>query len=289
MLIDIFMTYKDRSELFENSFNSFIENTEPGLYRLTVVCDNNEIPDFIKNSSNVEHILLHKENIGLAPSINQALSHIETLNNYYSDKRVDSLEHVSDFICYLQDDILYTKDWLEKLTKYFLMFETHKKIGFASGIECIEHKQREEIGVFGNDKVITKDWIRATCMFARRNYWMSMFPIPMFDPETQRERAKPNDNIGSGVDWHFIRNHKNSVCKTSRTNIVVAGLLQHLGYNKSGWLNRELPESEFDKNKMQTYYLDELTNLSCDMDIDYSDINEAAKVIIQPNVNYKAK
>ena len=84
-------------------------------------------------------------------------------------------------------------------------------------------------------------------MFARRSYWMSMFPIPRFDPETGQVRAKPNDGLGSGVDWHVIRNHQNSICKTGRTCLVLPGLLQHMGFNKSTWLNRELPESELDK------------------------------------------
>lgn len=77
-----------------------------------------------------------------------------------------------------------------------------------------------------------------------------MWPISRIDPETGRERGKPNDGMGSSVDWWFIRNHKNSVCKTGRTNLVMPGLLVHIGYKDSTWLKRELPESEFDKAKM---------------------------------------
>ena len=79
----------------------------------------------------------------------------------------------------------------------------------------------------------------------------SMWPIPRFDPETQRERAKPNDGIGSGVDWHFIRNAENSVCKTGKTCLVVPGLIQHNGFDQSTWLKRELPESDEDKRKIE--------------------------------------
>jgi hypothetical protein len=98
--------------------------------------------------------------------------------------------------------------------------------------------------------MILKDWIRAANIFGRHDYWMSMYPISRIDPETGRERAKPNDGMGSGVDWWFIRNHPNSVCKTGRTNLVIPGLLQHMGYDKSTWLQRELPESDADKTKI---------------------------------------
>lgn len=74
-----------------------------------------------------------------------------------------------------------------------------------------------------------------------------MYPIPRLDPETGRVRANPHLGIGSGVDWHFVRNHENSICRTGRTCLVIPGLLQHAGYKESTWLQRELPESEEDK------------------------------------------
>ena len=90
-------------------------------------------------------------------------------------------------------------------------------------------------------------------MVARREYWQSLMPIPRFDPETGRIRAKPNDGMGSGVDWHLIRNHENSVCKTGRTCLVMPGLLRHVGYDKSTWLNREMPESKLDKDIIKAF------------------------------------
>lgn len=248
MLCDIFITYKDRYELFEQSFCSFVSNTPRDLCRLTVVCDGGGVPDFI-NGSDVDYVLDNRKNRGLGPSINMALSHIDSL------KRWDT-EDVP-FTCYLQDDILYTKDWLTRLIQSYMIFSQQHKIGFASGIECIEHQMRSNLG----NGVILKDWIRATCMFARHDYWMSMWPIPRIDPETGRERGRPHDGLGSSVDWWFIRNHENSVCRSGRTNLVVPGLLQHLGYNRSTWLKRELPESDHDKILIREGYLNELTRL----------------------------
>ena len=88
-------------------------------------------------------------------------------------------------------------------------------------------------------------------MMALHGYWMSMWPIPRIDAETGRERGRPNDGLGSGVDWHFVRVHENSVCKRGKTNLIIPGLVVHSGYKESTWLKRELPESEEDKGKLK--------------------------------------
>lgn len=244
MLVDIFITYKNRSELFEKSFQSFLEHTNKDLYRLTVVCDGYDIPSFILENSKIDYILFNRNNAGLGPAINHALSHIKTLNEWNSTSPLqEDKKLVSDFVCYCQDDLLYTQHWLEKLMQMFLLFEKQYNLGFASGIECVEHKTKKVL----SKEVILKDWIRAANMFARTQYWLSMAPISPHDPETGRKRAKPNDGMGSGVDWWFIRNHENSVCKANKTCLVMPGLLMHLGYKESTWLARELPESEKDK------------------------------------------
>ncbi len=269
--VDIFITYKDREDLFERSLSSFVDNTDRSLYRLTIVCDGHGAPEWLFSMQEVDHILTHRENLGLGPSINQALAHIDALNKYEGGPLGPYLEQNwvstgngtgSSFICYNQDDLLYSPKWLETLMSMFLVFEGPKNIGFASGVECIEHAVREKIA----DGVVTKDWIRAAQMFARYEYWMSMFPIPSYDPETGRRRAKPNDGMGSGVDWWFIRNHENSVCKTGRTNLVLPGLVKHLGYAESTWLKRELPESDLDKAAIRMDHLRTLTMLTEEFD-----------------------
>lgn len=186
----------------------------------------------------IDHLLIHHKNLGLGPSINQALAHIDTL------KRWD--DYPSPLTVYLQDDVLYTPGWLDRLAKMFLLLEKSHNLGFASGIESIEHPPRKDLG----NGMILKDWVRATCMLARHDYWMSMWPISRIDPETGQERGRPHDGLGSSVDWWFIRNHKNSVCRTGRTNLVIPGLLQHDGYDQSTWLKRNLPESDADKMKI---------------------------------------
>lgn len=263
LVADIFITIKptkERIAITAKSLKSFFENTDSNLYRLTLCFDGkldeelsfifaNELASLNVNLlDKVNYTLQSSENEGLGPTINRAVSHIKSINDWYSHATHGDPSKVSSLIVMLQDDIQYSKGWLKTLANMFMTNEHLYNLGFASGIECIEHKVKK---VIVPDKIILKDWIRATCMMARREYWESMMPIPRFDPETGRIRAKPNDGMGSGVDWWLIRNHENSVSKTGKTCLVMPGLLQHIGYNKSTWLNREMPESDLDKEKMK--------------------------------------
>ena len=262
MLADVFITTYKRPWLLKRSLESLFENTDKDLFRLTIVwdgvddeerCGDEEMHgtwtrDVLESYEPIDHVLVHNENLGLGPSINQALAHIAVLNGYYTEPmHAQDISQQAEFICYCQDDLLYSDGWLEKLAKFFMIFKDQYNLGFASGVECVEHKVKKEI----SGGMLLKDWIRAAQMFSTREYWMSMWPISRNDPETGMIRAKPNDGMGSGVDWWFIRNHKNSVCKTGRTNLVIPGLVKHMGYKESTWLDRELPESEPDTEEIE--------------------------------------
>lgn len=249
-MIDIFVTIKDRYELATKSLESLDRCTDRSSYRLTILIDGqvgDTVDGFYEALDRADHVLVSKQNEGLGPTINRALSHIESINRWYEDPKTGDPSQVSDLIVYCQDDLLYTPKWLKFLSERFYQFERSFNLGFATGLSCVEHKTKFVI----NEKECCKDWIRAAQMLARRSYWMSMWPISSFDPETGRKRAKPNDGVGSGVDWWFIRNHANSVCKTGRTNLVLNGLVKHLGFDQSTWLKRELPESDEDKEAMK--------------------------------------
>lgn len=247
LIADIFITHKPgRMILLEKCLEALAKNTVRDQYRLHLVVDGHwsSLPEL---DVEPDHILLHAENMGLGPSINQALSHIQILNEWYDHPLCREPEKMAPFVCYIQDDVLVSKDWLPKMAKFFMMYEKQYNLGFASGIECVEHPTQKDLG----NGMLLKPWIRAANVFGRREYWMSMYPISRFDPETRQVRAKPNDGMGSGVDWWFVRNHNNSVCKTGRTNLVFPGMMVHAGYAQSTWLKRELPESEDDKKKVR--------------------------------------
>jgi hypothetical protein len=245
MFADIFITTCRRPDLFRRSLESFERCTPRDQYRLTVVQDgaDAETSRIIEAAPFVDNVIFHRENVGLGPSINQALSYIDSM------KRWDGgITSAFSLTAYVQDDVAYSPGWLDKLAVKFIRLAAPLKLGFASGIECVEHPIKKDLG----NGLVLKDWIRATCMLSYHSYWMSMWPVSRIDPETGRERGKPNDGWGSGVDLWFVRNHENSVCRTGRTNLVIPGLLQHMGYDRSTWLDRELPESESDKRIVES-------------------------------------
>lgn len=241
-VVDVFITTTPgRSEITNRSLKSLADNWDPSI-RLTIYADGgaDHLGDW---KGYADAVIESSSREGLPMAINRCLSHIQATNEYYLTPRASDGGRASDFVCMVQDDIEYTPGWLARLRSMFLFYERRAEgLGFASGVECVEHPVREQLPA----GMLLKDYIRAANMFGRRDYWMSMYPIPRFDPETGRVRAFPGDGVGSGVDWHFIRNHENSVVRTGRTCLVIPGLLRHIGYRDSTWLERDLPESTAD-------------------------------------------
>lgn len=223
---------------------SLFETVNRKDVRITLVMDGSYIDTIaIADYFDFDYILKNCNNRGLGPSINMALAHIDALKRWDGDDNGDSLT------VYCQDDVLYSSNWLEKLSKEFLRLSNGWRLGFASGAECPEHPINKDLG----KGLVLKDWIRATNLLSTHRFWMSMYPISRIDPETGKERGRPHDGLGSSVDWWFIRNHQNSVCKTGRTNLVIPGLVVHDGFDQSTWLKRELPESNEDKEKIKNF------------------------------------
>lgn len=235
-MIDLFITTFGRKELFEQSLKSLLNNTKRELFRLTIVVDGAGEHKYAPLSDVADTVIINKDNLGLGVSINSALAHIKMINEYQDNNQ-------KNFICMVQDDVIYSPGWLEKLVKVYGLFGKKHNIGFVSGHNAPEHETTGKIQ-FGKDTLLLKPWIRATNMFAEKEYFLSMFPISRIDPETGRERGKPNNGMGSSCDWWFIRNHPNSICKSGRVNLVYPGLIKHEGFDRSTWLNRALPEDK---------------------------------------------
>lgn len=261
LIADVFVTIKptpERLALSARSIQSLRECTERSQYRLTICLDGNipmgmssfeqgkAVHEFVCFEDHADYTLQSHKNEGLGPTINRAVSHIKSINDWHSGAGGDP-EKVAPLIVMCQDDLLYSQGWLPRLASLFMAHRDRHHLGFASGLECVEHPVKADIG----NGLVLKDWIRAAQMMGERKYWESLMPIPAFDPETNRPRARPHDGMGSGVDWWLIRNHQNSVCRTGRTCLVAPGLVTHLGYDKSTWLKRELPESDADKERMR--------------------------------------
>lgn len=255
LIADIFVTIggkqtSERLSIVKRSLQSLNENTDRNQFRLTVCLDGiSEFWNDLILALSVDYSLISFKNEGLGPTINRAIAHISTVNDWYSHPTHGDPDKVAPFIVCCQDDCLYTKDWLPILASRFIAYERLKKVAFATGHNAIEHEHKTRESLDGG-KIQFRDWIRMTNVLGRREYWQSLMPIPRLDPETGGVRAKPNDGVGSSVDWWLIRNHENSICKTGRTCLVMPGLVKHLGYDKSTWLNRALPESQEDLDNL---------------------------------------
>lgn len=250
LVADIFVTVKPgRSPLTLRSLDSLLANTDRAQARLTVCIDGDPGRQLIHELEIMapDYLITSKENEGLGPTINRAIAHLKSINDWYAHPTHGDPSKVAPYVVMCQDDLLYSPGWLPRLANMYRAYGLQYRLGFASGVECVEHKTHLDLG----NGILLKPWIRAAQMFSTREYWESMMPIPRLDPETGKVRAKPNDGMGSGVDWWLIRNHENSVCRTGRLNLVIPGLVVHAGYDKSTWLKRELPESDADKEKMR--------------------------------------
>jgi hypothetical protein len=260
LIADIFVTVKptpERLSLSAASLDSLRAHTDRSQYRLTICLDGNlgvyedrvAVAKFVGIEDWADYTLQAHSNEGLGPTINRAIAHIKSVNDWYAHPTHGDQTKVAPYVVMCQDDLLYTKDWLPILASRFRAYGMQHRLGFASGVEGIEHTKtrRRQLA----DNIFLQDWIRAAQMLGTREYWESLMPIPRLDPETGKVRARPHDGMGSGVDWWLIRNHENSVCRTGRTCLVMPGLVRHMGYDRSTWLKRELPESEADKEAIR--------------------------------------
>ncbi len=241
LIITSFVKNRERLDLLKKCLNSVYNNTNKDLFRLTLLVDfSYSGENYCVGSSffDVDYLFFNKENIGLAPNLNRAIAHVNSLNSYFIDQQ-------TKYICYLQDDTIVENGWLESLIKNYEVFSKIYNIGFASGHYAPEHKHTIK-KIIKNDEIILMDWIRATNMFSSIDYWNSMMPIPIIDVETGNIRGKPSNGIGSSVDWFFIRNHKNSVCKSRKTNLVLPGLIKHAGFESSTWFKGSLIEENYE-------------------------------------------
>lgn len=266
LIADVFVTIRptvERIPLTVRSLDSLFTNTQRDHFRLTLCFDGStdglppdhedsfrmvwETERLRKFQIQSDYVIRSLKNEGLGPTINRAVSHIKSINDWHAYPQCGDKDLVAPLIVMCQDDLLYTRNWLPTLAARFLALEAQYKLGFASGLECVEHPISQDLG----SGMLLKDSIRAAQMMGTRKYWESLMPIPPYDPETGRKRARPNDGIGSGVDWWMIRNHENSVWRTGRKCLVMPGLVQHAGYDRSTWLARELPESDSDKERIR--------------------------------------
>ncbi|HLD91333.1 MAG TPA: hypothetical protein VI911_10010 [Patescibacteria group bacterium] len=247
----VLITTKDRLNLLNNCVES-IRRTTPES-RIFIVSDGSrsDTIDYITNSDYFEGYVINKTNIGIAPSIEIG---INLINNYHRFRFNEGKEKDEDpFISYVQDDVEFiVSDWPKVLNNARLgisllsdMGQGEFKIGFTTGHVAPEHSNSivGEYNLSNGYRIQLRNHIRATHMEAPMSFWMQQFPVSEVDPE-QRDglRGHPGNSRGSNIDWWFLRDHPKSVLQQGMTNLVVSGILKHVGFDHSTWQSRPLQE-----------------------------------------------
>src|SRR5688572_3963916 len=110
-MIEIFITTKNRGSLLRESLTSLFKTIPKSDVRVTLVRDGDyKETRFAQDEFPLDYVLTNKENAGLGPSINLALAHIDALNRWWDHPTHGNKAMVSDFICYCQDDLLYSEN-----------------------------------------------------------------------------------------------------------------------------------------------------------------------------------
>jgi hypothetical protein len=254
LIADILITTvgcgRGRPKLLKKTLQSLFENTLVNKNcRVSIIQDgiDPDIDEVIQDYDLMfEHVFKSTMNDGLAPSFNSSFAFLDSKNQYWNDPTVGDIGKVSQMFCYVQDDVVFEKGWLEKQYRLFQTLKNQHNLAMVSGIESYEHPTVKDLG----GGLLLKNWVRMTQFLTPWNVLREMLPIPYYDPETKKRRAKPNDGVGSSADWWLCRNHEKSLVKSGRNCLVIPGQLKHIGADHSSWLNRSLPESIEDRKKI---------------------------------------
>lgn len=242
MLVDVIATTTlTRPDLLRRTLASLLERTDHTQMRLTSVVDGPVPPGAEALSAELrassDLCISSRRNAGLAPALNLALAAVAVQ------------WQPADFVLLLQDDVLVLPNWLDKLTQAFLRHEVHDRVGLATGLACPELAAAtlgHSLSVL-DDGCTLMPYCRAAMMFGRRRTFFDVMPIPPVDGETGQPRGRPHDGLGSGVDWHILRQHLNCLRRKGLSCLVVPDVALHLGYRDSTWLGRDLEEMPEDR------------------------------------------
>lgn len=234
----VLITTYNRLNLLTQCIES-IKNTEPKSPIFVIDDGSEEDTKEYLLSQNLEMVLLNKSNIGVSPSLEIG---INAINNWYRFRKADRLILPSDilWVSWVQDDVVFkVNSWyslcMEKLCH---AKNDPNKIGFITGHEAPEHAKSGRACEVPD--CLYRDHIRATHMLATIDEWKLHFPISCYQKyglvrghPTKAKRGTPAR--GADEDWWILRDHANSVLRRGKTNLVVQGILSHIGHEQSSW------------------------------------------------------
>lgn len=238
----VLITSYNRLGLLNRCIES-IKETEPAS-PIFVVDDGSDqdTKDYL-NDADLEMVISSKRNNGISPSVEIGIMAIDAWWRFKSAE--ENLGDSRLIVSYVQDDVIFTKKgWVQFcVDKYG---EVDKKysdvsIGFITGHEAPEHAGSERIKCEVPGCKF-RDHIRATHMMNELHRWKMHFPVTTTG-ESGVLRGHPGNGRGSDFDWWVLRGKK-GIYGDVFTNLVIPGILEHIGYNQSTWQPNELEEVE---------------------------------------------
>lgn len=234
-----------RAAIARESLRSFFDNTDPARVRTLAVIDGGL--DFSAEFP-FDTVIRHKDSAGIALSLNTAIGMIRSRDHYYvKEGRNPRASAPTEYISYHQDDLLYSKGWLDKCLQPFVRYP---QVCFVSGWknDHSDHPVSKQEGEF-----MLKLTLSGQHLMARKDYWFSLDPMTMLygwnagvlpyephrgGPENPfEERGNPGPNRKcSRFDWYLMIDNPRSPVLAGRFNVAL-DVITNIGKQDSTWQN----------------------------------------------------
>jgi len=244
-MINICITTYNRKDFLEQCIDSVLANTTVP-YKLFVYDDGSDdgTVNLLKNKYKDDIFMLTSySRCGITVGFN-TLWGVSCKNNY-------------EYFCYLQDDTVVEKDWLNILINVYeqQLLQNDYRVGIFSGHHAPEHPV-EASKVIDDRTVLFKKSVRATNMIAPYAFWDKIGKIPLVNPDGSLRgfpgpaREDGSRGPGSNLDVYITGHQSNGVyvrgaaAKNCSWNLgtycmVIPGLVKHMATSKkdSTWAN----------------------------------------------------
>lgn len=234
-----------RKAIARRSLASFFENTDLSRVRTLAVFDGGE--DFAAEFP-FDTVIRHKESLGVALSLNTSLDLIRARDRYFvKESRNPRASARTQYISYHQDDLLYSRDWLDKCVG---ALKRYPQACFVTGWKN-DHSDHPAARQDGEH--LFKLTLSGQHLMATREYWFSLEPMTMLygwnagtapyephrgGPESPyEERGNPGpDRKCSRFDWYLMIDNPRSPFLTGRFNVAL-DVITNIGRDESTWQN----------------------------------------------------
>lgn len=234
-----------RRDIILRSMESFFNNTDQAQVRTCLIVDGGED---LSGAFPFDYVIRNRESVGISLSINTGIAMIRSRDQYYvKEARNLRASAQSDFISYHQDDLLYSKGWLEKCLE---AFKRYPQACFVSGWknDHSDHPVSRQEGEY-----MLKLTLSGQHLMARKSYWYSIDPMTMMygwnagivpyephrgGPENPfEERGNPGPNRKcSRFDWYLMIDNPRSPVLSGRFNVAL-DVITNIGKENSTWQN----------------------------------------------------